>query len=59
MRKEIGALITKQHGIFAASSFLRHSDITTTARHYAEHKGRISVGLGQMLQTEIKPAVAA
>jgi integrase len=56
MRKEIGALIATQHGIYAASRFLRHSDITTTARQYADHKARISVGLGKLLDTEIKPA---
>jgi integrase len=56
MRKEIGALIATEHGIYAASRFLRHSDITTTARHYAEHKSRISVGLGKLLDTEIKHA---
>ena len=56
LRKEIGALVATQHGIYAASRFLRHSDITTTARHYAEHKARISVGLGKLLDTEIKPA---
>ncbi|MDA1278102.1 MAG: hypothetical protein O2960_29245, partial [Verrucomicrobia bacterium] len=58
LRKEIGALVATQHGIYAASRFLRHSDITTTARHYAEHKARISVGLGKLLDTEIKPAAA-
>ena len=56
MRKEIGALIATEHGIYAASRFLRHSDITTTARHYADHKARISVGLGKLLDTQIKPA---
>ena len=59
MRKEIGALIATEHGIYAASRFLRHSDITTTARHYADHKARITVGLGKLLDTEIKPAVTA
>lgn len=54
MRKEIGALIATEHGIFAASRFLRHSDIGTTAKHYADHKARISVGLGKLLDTEIK-----
>jgi integrase len=53
MRKEIGALIATQHGIYAASQFLRHSDITTTARHYAQHKTRISVGLGKLLDVGI------
>jgi integrase len=56
LRKEVGALIATEHGIFAASRFLRHSDITTTARHYVEHKARISVGLGKLLDTGIKPA---
>jgi len=42
-------MIATEHGIFAASTFLRHSDITTTARHYADHKARISVGLGKYL----------
>ena len=59
LRKEIGALVATQHGIYAASRFLRHSDITTTARHYAEHKARISVGLGKLLDTEIKPVCKA
>jgi hypothetical protein len=52
LRKEIGALIATEHGIFAASTFLRHSDITTTARHYADHKTRITVGLGKYLNNE-------
>lgn len=54
MRKEIGALIAKQDGILAASLFLGHDDITTTARHYAD-KARITVGLGKFLDTSIKP----
>jgi len=58
LRKEIGALVATEHGIYAASRFLRHSDITTTARHYADHKARISVGLGKLLATEPKLAKA-
>lgn len=54
LRKEIGALVATQHGIYAASRFLRHSDITTTARHYAEHKTRISVGLGRLLESPVQ-----
>lgn len=46
LRKEAGAIITTDHGIYAASSFLRHSDITTTSRHYADLKKRITVDLG-------------
>jgi integrase len=59
LRKEIGAQIVTQHGIYAASKFLRHSDITTTARHYADHKTRISAGLGKLLTAENKPAAAS
>ena len=49
LRKEVGAVIATEQGIFAASRFLRHSDITTTARHYADLKSRINVGLGKFL----------
>jgi integrase len=55
MRKEIGAQIATQHGIYAASRFLRHSDIGTTANHYADQKNRVSVGLGRLLDTTPKP----
>jgi hypothetical protein len=54
LRKELGALIATEHGIYAASRFLRHSDISTTARHYADQKARISVGLGKYLTTNIQ-----
>jgi integrase len=56
LRKEIGSWITTKDGIYAASQFLRHSDITTTARHYTQHRTRISAGLGKLLDTQIKPA---
>lgn len=56
LRKEIGARIATAQGIYAASRFLRHSDITTTARHYADPKKRICAGLGNLLETEIKSA---
>jgi integrase len=55
LRKELGALIATEQGIYAASRFLRHSDISTTARHYADHKARICVGLGKYLDTSAKP----
>lgn len=54
LRKELGALVTTKHGIYAAKDMLRHSDISTTARHYADHKSRISVGLGAMLKEKGK-----
>jgi integrase len=56
LRKELGALVATKHGIYAASRFLRHSDITTTARHYAAHKDRISAGLGKYLKPPLEKA---
>jgi len=41
MRKEIGSLIADEHGIYAASRFLRHADIRITAAHYLDKKKRI------------------
>ncbi len=58
LRKEVGAIIATEQGIYAASKFLRHSDITTTARHYADQKARINVGLGKFLDTTIKAVEA-
>ena len=52
LRKELGALIASKHGIYAASHLLRHSDISTTARHYADQKHRVTAGLGNLLNDE-------
>lgn len=41
MRKEVGSLIADEHGIYAASRFLRHADIRITAAHYLDKKKRI------------------
>ena len=41
LRKEIGSIIAAQHGIFAASRYLRHSDVRITAQLYADKKARI------------------
>lgn len=49
LRKEAGSLICQQHGLFAASRFLRHADVAITAQHYAAQKERVTVGLGSML----------
>lgn len=57
LRKEIGAIIATEQGIYAASRFLRHSDITTTARHYADQKTRVTAGLGTMLTASDTPQV--
>lgn len=62
LRKEVGAIIATEQGIYAASRYLRHSDISTTARHYADHKTRINVGLGKFLNPpsplEVQPALS-
>lgn len=49
LRKEAGSLIATKSGIHAASRFLRHADIQVTAMHYADHKERVTVGIGAHL----------
>jgi integrase len=41
LRKEIGSIIASQYGIFGASRYLRHSDISITAAVYADKKQRV------------------
>lgn len=52
LRKELGALITAEHGIYAASRVLRHSDVSTTARHYTDLKTRPTIAVGDWLAPE-------
>ncbi|MCK9590377.1 MAG: tyrosine-type recombinase/integrase, partial [Terrimicrobiaceae bacterium] len=52
LRKEAGAIIATKSGIYAASRFLRHSDIKTTAQHYADNKERVSIDLGALMPAE-------
>jgi integrase len=49
MRKEIGSLIANEHGIFAASRYLRHSDIRITSSFYADKKRVVTPKLFQGL----------
>jgi integrase len=49
LRKELGALLASTQGIFAAQSVLRHAQISTTAKFYADKKRRITAGLGSLL----------
>ena len=49
LRKELGALVTAEHGIYAASRVLRHADVSTTARHYSDLKTRPVVNVGAWL----------
>jgi len=52
LRKELGALITSKHGIYAASHTLRHSTVATTAAYYADKKERTTVDIGGWLEPE-------
>ena len=49
LRKELGSLITQEHGIHAASQMLRHSSIQVTANHYVAKKSRTTVSVGSWL----------
>jgi integrase len=49
LRKELGALITAEHGIYAASRVMRHSTVATTAAHYADLKSRPTVAVSSWL----------
>lgn len=51
LRKELGAILASNHGIFAAQSVLRHAQISTTASYYTDKKKRITAGLGGLLAT--------
>jgi integrase len=42
LRKEIGSIIASEHGIFAASRYLRHADIHITSAFYADKKKTIT-----------------
>lgn len=48
LRKEPGALLAGQDGIFAAQRVLRHAQISITAACYADKKRRITAGLGSL-----------
>ena len=55
LRKEVGSVIASSEGIFAASRFLRHSDIRITSRIYADTKKPVASGLGQFLTPPPEP----
>ncbi len=57
LRKEYGSIIVNEHGIFAASRALRHSDIAITAQFYADKKKRVTVGLGSLLNEKESPSI--
>ncbi len=49
LRKELGAVLASQQGIYAAQAVLRHAQISTTAAYYTDKKRRITGGLGALL----------
>jgi len=46
---EVGSIIASEEGIFAASRYLRHSDIRITSSIYADQKNRITPSIAQDL----------
>jgi integrase len=55
LRKEAGSIIATRDGIFAASAFLRHSDIAVTARYYADKKTRTTIDMAALLAPVPEP----
>ena len=52
LRKEIGSILASEEGIFAASRYLRHSDIRITSSIYADQKNRVVPSIGNSLFSE-------
>src|SRR4029077_12306253 len=50
LRKEFGSQVCAKHGIYAASTALRHADIAITSQHYLDRRKRSTVGLGGLLK---------
>jgi integrase len=49
LRKMYGSALNDLHGIHAASSGLRHSDIRTASEHYADSRVKLTAGFGSVL----------
>lgn len=49
LRKEVGATLASEQGIYAASRYLRHSDIRITAAIYADKKNIVIPSIAQDL----------
>ncbi len=58
LRKEFGSIINESAGIHAASRQLRHADILTTSRHYADNRLRVAPQIGAMLNPQTTEAKA-
>lgn len=50
LRKELGALVTSEQGIYAASRSLRHKRVSTTEKFYADIKEPSVVEVGVWLE---------
>ena len=50
LRKEFGSLLCDEHGLFATSMALRHTDIRLTRDHYVDRKGRIHLEIGKLVK---------
>jgi integrase len=53
LRKEFGSIINQKFGIFAASSALRHANITITRDHYVDRKERIALDMAELLDAKV------
>jgi integrase len=49
MRKEYGSALADLHGLHAASSGLRHSDIAVTSSFYADRRVKVTPGFGSAI----------
>jgi integrase len=49
LRKEFGSQVCAKHGIYAASTALRHADIAITSQHYLDRHRLATPGLGKFL----------
>ena len=49
LRKKYGSLLTRNHGIHAASRALRHADLHTTSEHYTDSAARVTSGIDRLL----------
>jgi integrase len=56
LRKLYGSTLADLHGIHAARSGLRHTDIRTTSEHYADSRVKLTAGFGSVLSgSEVTP----
>jgi integrase len=55
LRKEFGSIICAAADIHTASRQLRHSNLSTTAAYYADHRKRATVPVGALLKPAATP----